>query len=324
MTFTLEEFYYIVTALDGFTICILTYLFFVNIVARMDLKNCAPSLIWNNTKACLCYLRIFHINSVLIIITLLLKHLHVLSSYRSCQIVNQVYMVGNRLGWVLIWLVWQSRHEAMSVVLSKEKSKSALGAWLVTRFLVISAFITLPFDMSQFKTQYSEDDRECIQWTPVWYDHIHMYISVSVCLIFSILFVAQLYLAFRRIRDELTHDLLSLETITDASSITPQKAKSVAIRNVMVIFFTMLWMFLFYGTFNYKEPTGGSLEYYIYSTRLVLVLGLLTNNVALYFVFREWYFFLCYPCCSKQSRRSAGLSLADTDYTSSLYSSMIT
>merc|ERR1719419_816175 len=96
--------------------------------------------------------------------------------------------------------------------------------------------------------------------------------------------------------------------------------RNATIRNVIVTFCALFWLVIYDGPLNHHEPaTSEAYVSYIYSARLVLVLDVLTNNLVLYFVFRRWSFFLCYPCRKDMFLSVPGESSTDALRVSLLY-----
>lgn len=321
MTIYYENFYNIVIAVFALTLAVIAYLLYINIATRSSLKSNAPAVVWRGTKQCLLYLRMLHVNSWLMIACLLVKHLDILPNRISCEIVNQIWEISTHLYRVSIWLVWQTRHRTMSLALLRENSIMAPWMWFFTKLLVFLPLTTLPFVLVRGETQWNQsEDYNCIAHTPVYLGRVEMYISLAVCVTFFSLFVAQIWQAYRTINEDLKVSFATeMPDPEETLKNIQQFAKSATFRNCLVTFFAFFWMIVYYCPLNHDEPASSTaLQHDVYSERLVLGLDQLTNNVVLYFVFRDWRFFLLYPCQEK-SRKSVALEVEGT-WHSSVYS----
>jgi len=130
---------------------------------------------------------------------------------------------------------------------------------------------------------------------------------LGTTLIFFILFLIQVLQTCHMVRN-FRADTRNLSQESEVSnylrtSLSFQKSVSQAARrNVGVVFCSLVWLVLYDVPLNRDVSLiTSSVITYIYQCRLVIVLDQLTTNIVLYFLFRNWYFFLCHPCRSGMS-----------------------
>jgi len=287
-------YYEIVLSVLVLTLCVLVYLIFVNIASRRILKRNTSNIVWKGYSRCLCYLCLLHVTSWILIGALLLKHVNAFWSSWSCKLANRVLVIATHFSEALIWQIYKSRHGAMSSVL-RQHSLVVTATQFLTTVLVLFPLGTLALTLSKLKTKW--DSHECMLYIPVWCGRAKMYINIGICLVFSALFIAQMWKAFRTIKYfDADRRLLTTEN-------SLRSTRNTALRNVAVTSLTLFWLVIYYGPLNYGYPTHESKaeQYSLYTCRLVLGLTHLTTNMILYFVFRTWRFFLCYPFCNLDS-----------------------
>jgi len=91
-----------------------------------------------------------------------------------------------------------------------------------------------------------------------------------------------------------------------------QRARQTTVRNVLVVFFSLFWLVLYDVPLNrYQPPDSVGFDAFLYGSRLVIILDVLTTNIVLYFVFRNWSLFLCYPCRKRRSRHLLSESFSE-------------
>jgi len=285
-------YYEIVLSVLVLTLCVLIYLVFVNIASRRILKRKTLEIVYKGYRHCLCYLCLLHITSWILIGALLLKHVNAFWSRYSCELANRVLVTATHFNEALIWQIYKSRHGAMSSVL-RQHPHVITASQILTTLLVLIPLGTLALTQSKMKTQW--DSYECMLYIPVWCGRVKIYINIGICLVFSTLFIAQIWKAFRRKKYyDANRRLLRTES-------SLQSARNTALRNVAVTFLTLFWLIIYYGPLNnggYSAEVTKAQQYALYTCRLVVGLTHLTTNIILYFVFRTWRFFVCYPCCN--------------------------
>jgi len=178
----------------------------------------------------------------------------------------------------------------MTEVLNKV---SAVGRWILvfTKLLVLAPLVILGFALKNLKTDWNGVSEDCIAYTPVNFGHIELYTILSVSWAFFVLFLLQAWQAF---------NLDSFWSETTSCDRGNQVARRATLRNVFVTVAAIFWLVIYEWPLNVNESPGSEgFTAYVYSSRLVIALDELTNNIVLYFVFRNWSFFLCYPCNSQ-------------------------
>jgi heme/copper-type cytochrome/quinol oxidase subunit 2 len=175
----------------------------------------------------------------------------------------------------------------------QERSIFARGTRVLGQWLVLLPIAILPFATAQLETKWDSSNDECIEHTPVWFGRIEMYLILVVCATFFVLFIGQMWQAHRNTLDELKD---SFDPGMFDASYIKKIATSASLRNVIVVFFALVWMIVYYGPLNHDQSMDSkAFEFELYRDRIVLGFDQLTNNIVLYFVFRDWSFFLCYP-----------------------------
>jgi len=285
-------YYHIVLSVFVLTLCVLIYLIFVNIASRRNLKRNISSIVWKGYSRCLCYLCLLHITSWILIVTLLLKHLRAFWSKWSCQLGNELFVIATHCSQALIWQIYKSRLAAMSNAMCQHRLVLT-ATKLLTTVLVLFPFGSLALILSNLKTTWNGD--ECMLYITKSYGRLSMHINIGICLVFSILFIQQMWKAYRTIKFSQAD-----RGIQTGNAL--QSAKHTALRNVAVIFLTLLWLVIYEGPCNYdnygKNDSEEVEQFEVYTGRLLQGLNYLTANIILYFIFRTWCYFLCYPCYS--------------------------
>jgi len=290
MIVSISAYYYIVCAVIVLTLSILFYLLCINIVSRRSLKSCLIPFAYAPIGKCLWCLLLLHVTSFTTIASLLWKHIGASSNRQSCDAVNVVTVVSFMFSRFFIGMVWESQHRAMTEVLNKV---SAVGRWILafTKLLVLAPLVILGLVLKNLKTEWNGDNQDCIAQTPINIGHIELYTILSVSWAFFVLFLLQVWQAFHM------NSFWSETTTTDRES---QVARRATLRNVFVTVAALFWLVIYEWPLNVSESPGSEgFTSYVYAARLVIALDELTNNIVLYFVFRNWSFFLCYPCNSQ-------------------------
>jgi len=288
-----DSFWYIVSTCLVVTLCILFYLVFINIVSRRTLKSSVMSFVYKRIGPCLLYLCLLHVTSWITIVTLLLSHLGALYTRQWCEAADGVIVVGLLLCRLLMGLVWESQHRAMSAVL---KRNSVVGRCILvlTMVLVVAPLIIIPVAVYSMKTEWNGDGVNCIGRMPVNVGRIELVTILSVSLTFFLLFVLQMWQAYH-MKDDIVNTFNG--SLVTTSSNVRRLGRNATLRNVFVTLCALVWLVVYDGPLNHHE--GSTSDAYlsnVYTSRLVVALDVLTNNIVLYFVFRRWSFFLCYPC----------------------------
>jgi len=280
----------IVLSVFVLTLCVVIYLILVNIASRRNLKRNTPSIVWKGYSRCLCYLCLLHITSWILIVALLLKHVRAFWSKWSCKLGNELFVIAFHCSQALIWQIYKSRLAAMSKVLYQHRLVLT-ATNLLTTVLVLVPFGSLALILLKMKTTW--DSGECRLYIAKSYGILSMYINIGICLVFFVLFLQQMCKAYRTIKHSQAE-----RGIQTGNAL--QSAKHTALRNVAVIILTLFWLVIYDGPCNYgsfgNNDSNAVEQFEIYTGRLLVGLNYLTTNVILYFIFRTWCYFLCYPC----------------------------
>jgi len=293
-------FYYVVTSAIIFALWILVYLVGSNIVSRRaahrHLRTIGP---------CLYYLLLLHLTSFITLFAILLKHTKMLTSYYICDWVNTVVFISMALRRFFIALVWESRHRAVTEALCRKKSVFGRASLVLTKLLVLAPLVLLAFTGTS-TTMWERHVDICITDTAIMVSYIELFTILGTTLMFFVLFLAQIWetcrmvITFRADTRNLSQDSGSQYLRTSYS--VQDRVTHAAWRNVIVIFFCMFWLVVYDVPLNQdiSEITSSSITY-IYWSRIVIVLDELTADIVLYFLFRNWSFFLFNPCWGDMS-----------------------
>merc|ERR1719233_371592 len=180
----------------------------------------------------------------------------------------------------------------------QQHSLVSSGIRLFLKLLVLIPLGTLPFVLYYQKTDWhADDDNGCSPHAPVWIGHIEMVLNLTVCFIFFSLFVAHMWQAYHRQNDDLVVSFSSgLYADEEMSNNSKKYIYHAAFRNFLLTFFTSFWITIYYWSLNHVTNNRKAFQLNVFFCRLVLGTELLTNNSILYFLFRNWPFFLLYPC----------------------------
>jgi len=295
-----NNFFYIVTSAMILALWILGYLVGVNIISRK-----AEHKHLNTVGPCLHYLLCLHVSSIITIFALFVKHTELLSSWKACHWVNTIVFISMMLSRFFIGLVWESRHRAVTDALCRKNSVFGRASLAVTKLLVLGPLVLLAFTGSS-TTIWERYTNRCIRDTAKTVSYIEVFTILGTTLIFFFLFLAQvlktcrLITIFRADSRELSQDSVSQYVRTSVS--VQERLTHAAWRNVIVVFSSLFWLVVYDFPLNrdITELTSSTITY-IYWSRVVIVLDQLTTNTFLYFLFRNWSFFLFNPCWGEMS-----------------------
>jgi len=243
--------YYTVLALGGFCLVILVYLLLVNIMSRY----CNPKLEKLLTPS-LCYLSLLHITSIVLIATILLKHVEILpkffltSTIYLCNVLNHVFYVSSQLVRWWIGLIWWSRYKFMLVATGRQESYASM---IILGFIVHLPILSIPFGIYYEKTKWPsahDGGHICIFHQPPWVSNSWMIICLSISTIFLLLFMTQAWKAFQTSpqgKNKLSDSLLCT---TPPLKITPQLVRNSTIRNALVTLCSVCGLVTYYGVFD--------------------------------------------------------------------------
>jgi len=283
--------YISVIVLGSLAYCALLYLLWRNVTSRKVQKTSTPEIVWKSKHLCLNYLCILHILTILNITWLLLKHTGAPRSREFCNVVNNLFLVNSGLESVFILVVMYCRYQIMNDVLGSRSWLSRCSL-VLTKILVIAPLILLPFSLATYYSQYKpEDYNSCriVQTSTVAI--LIVSIIVGTTMTFFGLFLWQLRLA------------LKMSTLLLHSALLPNNrgdtlAKSATRRNLIVTCCIFFWPLGFAIVIHILKRTHDVSHPKVqqaitFSLNLNRLLNMLTINVALYGVFRDWWFFLC-------------------------------
>jgi len=300
--------YYTVITIVVLTLCVLLYLLIINITSRRAAQDAVTSLVFITLGPCLWYLRLLHVTSWITVFALLLKHTKVLSSSFSCTVVNNVILASWILSRFFIGLIWESRHRAMTDVLHLKKSTARRMILLSAKLLVLAPLALLPLAIYYSTSMWDEGDKLCLSVTDQTVTTAELWTILGVSLIFFVLFlikVAQASHLVSMFRSDICK-LAKASKMSDferTSKCVHQRARQTTVRNVLVVFFSLFWLVWYDAPLNRYQPSDSvGFDAFLYGSRLVIILDVLTTNIVLYFVFRNWSLFLCYPCRKQRSR----------------------
>jgi len=278
-----------------FAMCVLFYLLYINLSARKALKKWTPEVALGSTNLCLWCLCILHVISFFNITAILLKNLDDGIGPDLCAVVNNCLETGTTLSQVFIWLVLECRQRIMRTALESH-SVWARGGSILTRIMVAAPLFLLPFALNDLQNDFDNNEGPtcCLSISTNKIDMIKMWGGVIINLTFCGIFLCQVCKAFRKMGDRMMLSELPPELVY-------QKVKSATLRNLIVTCCTFMWPMGFY-LFLQSLDTSETQSRQIFYNRLVKVLNMLTNNIALYFVFRNWLFFLWIPCRTRDHR----------------------
>jgi len=309
--------YYTVITVAGVTLWVLLYLLTVNIISRRAARNAVTSLVFVTLGPCLWYLRLLHVTSWISVFALLLKHTRVLSSFSSCNAMNNIIIASLILTRFFIGLIWESRHRAMTDVLNLRKSVASRIILISAKLLVLAPLVILPLAMYYSTTLPEGDKGMCLSYTEQNVTTAELWTILGVSLIFFVLFLIKVGQASHMVSlfrsDICKHAKASqMSDFESTSKCVHQRARQTTVRNVLVIFFSLFWLVLYDVPLNiYKSPDSDGFDVFLYGSRLTIILDVLTTNIALYFVFRNWSLFLCYPCRTRRSKHLLSESFSE-------------
>jgi len=298
---------YIVTSAIILTLCTFLYLLVVNIISRRAVRTTVTSRVFLALGPCLSYLCLLHVTSWITLFGILLKQTKLLYTSYSCEVVNKIIIVSWILCRFFIGLIWESRHRAMTDVLDLENSYAGKIILLFAKVLVLAPLVLLPLAICSSTSHWEEDDKICVTITQSTVTSIELYTILGVSLIFFVLFLIKVWQASHMVsifRSDVCQ-LYKGSQVSDfekASKCVHQRARRTTVRNVLVIFLSLFWLVFYDAPLNRSEEPGTTgFSIFINGSRLVAILDLLTTNIVLYLVFRNWSLFLCYPCRSSRS-----------------------
>jgi len=306
-----NTFYYVVSSGLILALWILGYLVGVNVISRRaahkHLRTIGP---------CLHYLLLLHVSSFITIVTLLLKHTEVLTSYNACHYVNTIIFISMMSSRFFIGLVWESRHRAVTDTLCRKNSVFGRASLALTKLLVLAPLALLAFTSSS-RTLWERSTNICIRDTAKTVSYIEAVIILGTTLMFFFLFLAhvwktcRLVTIFRADTRDLSQDSDTQYVRTSIS--VQERLAHAAFRNVIVVFSCLFWLIVYDFPLNkdIAEITSTTITY-IYWSRTIIVLDQLSTNSFLYFLFRNWSFFIFNPCWGEMSSY-----LVDEDMTAS-------
>jgi len=294
------DFYNVVTSAIIFGLGILLYLVGINIGSRKAAHTEEMSQIFRTVGPCLQYLLLLHVTSWITLFGILLEHNKILTSFYQCDVVSKVIFTSMVLRRFFIGLVWESRHHAVTDALSRKKSLFRRASLVFTKLLVLGPLVVLAF-IDRLTTKWKEYPNICIGDIAKTVSYIELCTILGTTSIFFLLFLAQVGQTCHMVRI-FRADTRSLSPIAEGSkylrtSLSVKERVSIAAwRNVIVIFCSMFWLVVYDVPLNKDiSRITQSVIIYIYWSRLVVVLDVLTTDIVLYFLFRNWYFFLCNP-----------------------------
>jgi len=295
-----NTFYYVITAGLILALWILGYLVGVNIISRRAAHKHLTTI-----GPCLHYLLLLHVSSFITMVALLLKHTEVLTSYCACHYVNTTIFITMMSSRFFIGLVWESRHRALTDTLCRKNSVFGRASLALTKLLVLGPLVLLAFTGSS-RTLWERSTNICIRDTAKMVSYVEVFTILGTTLIFFFLFLAhvwktcRLVTLFRADTRELSQDSVSQYLRTSVS--VQERLAHAAWRNVIVVFSCLFWLIVYDFPLNKDIPEiTSSTMTYIYWSRAIIVLDQLTTNSILYFLFRNWSFFVFNPCWGEMS-----------------------
>jgi len=288
-----DQLYYVIIALFSISWCILLYLLYINIASQLVMKNYQLSMMWVCMRSLLRYLGLLHLICFFSIPVLLMKHINIFPSRYMCECANRFELVSKQIIITLVSLVYKGRYEIMNCFLDQH-SWMAKGTQVLTKMIVFVPLAMLPIDIYG-QTIHWNKTYDDICWTsiPVSWGFLTMTLTLAVSLIFTCLFMVQMWLVHRAWK---RYECSRIRVLSRSREL--ESAWIAALRNVALTFLTSVWLVLYYGPLNKSLPEKDNKTFAsnIYWERITLCLFWLTSNLVLYFVFRQWSFFLCYPC----------------------------
>jgi len=269
---------------------VIFYLLIRNVTLRKVVKESTPEIVWKSKHLCLSFLCILHIITIFNITQVLLKHVGATTSVEFCVVVNNLLMIGSEFGRFVIWLVLYWRYRIMNEVLNSRSTLSRCSI-VLTRMLVLGPLIVLPFSLATIESQWKTGkyDSCILQQTPEL-NNIILWLMLTTNVIFFGLFLWQM-----RLTSKISNLLFESDMLPNNRF--DKLAKSAALRNLLVTFCTFFWPLVFYCIIQILLKTGDLRQpefeqYIVFSATLEELLNMLTNNIALYGVFRDWSIFL--------------------------------
>jgi len=178
------------------------------------------------------------------------------------------------------------------------------------RLMVITPLIILGTNMTSWESAWDPetiDTSECVfnLWY-LWVLNMTIALNFLVHGVFLLLFLVLTRQAYRTVM----WLMADLDSISEANSSAAneleavavsceKKAKSSAIRNVLIAFTATLCVSFTHGIIPmlYRKYANEEAEKYIYIGRLATVLSVLATNIVVYLVFADWSTYLCFCCC---------------------------
>lgn len=138
-------------------------------------------------------------------------------------------------------------------------------------------------------------------------------LNILVHLVFLLKFLVQTHQA-AKMANLLVSDLKEITVANSADSLCQiehdatrckNKARSASRRNLLIAVNATVWAVMAYAVI----PFVGGWTINVYMVRMSLLLGALTNNLFLYFIFSEWGVYICFVCHrDKLNRTLRGIS----------------
>lgn len=264
-------------------------------------------------KRCILYVRFLHITAVIEVVTLLMKHCDLAYSRTSCAVLNYTFTASEDLQFFWYVLVWEIQVRVLTVALQGGQS----GRWKrfllnLARAMVIIPLVILGTNMAIWESAWDSetaDTPECVfnLWY-LWVLNMNIALNFFVHGVFLLLFLVLTRQAYRTVM-WLMADLDSIPKGNgiaakdlEATAFTCEKrAKSSAIRNVLITFTAMLCVSFRNGIIPmlYRKYGDQEAEKFIYIGRIATVLSVLATNLVVYLVFADWATYLCYCCCHR-------------------------
>lgn len=267
------------------------YLLIRNVNLRELSKKSTAEVVWKIKNLCLSFLCILHIFTIFNITWVLLKHVGAATSYEFCEVVNYLYLTNMVFARVFIWIVLYCRYRVMNDVL-KSRSWLSRCSIVLTKTLVLGPLFVLPFSLATIESKWKTGDYDsCILVQRPTLDALVMWLMFATNVIFFGLFLWQMRMVLNMSKLVFDLDMLPNNRVNTL-------ARVAALRNLIVTCCTCFWPLVFqFVIYIVKKTTDVSQPHMkqniTFLGSLVVLLNMLTNNIALYGVFRDWSFFLC-------------------------------
>jgi len=267
------------------------YLLIRNVTLRKLSKKSTPEFVWKIKNLCLSFLCILHIFTIFNITWVLLKHVGAATSYEFCLVVNYLFLTNSEFSRVFMLIVLYCRYRVMNDVLMSRSWLSRCSI-VLTKTLVLGPLFVLPFSLATVESKWKTGDYDsCILVQRPILDAIVLWLMFTTNAIFFWLFVYQMRMVLNMSKRVFDLDMLPINHVNEA-------ARVAALRSLIVTSCTCFWplgfqfvIWIVDGTTNVSQPHVK--QDITFLGTLVILLNMLTNNIALYGVFRDWSFFLC-------------------------------